>query len=411
LGCRGVCRILTLLANELGFKKIPHFTTIRQWVLKRGYYQVVHRTFEKAKDWCAIFDLTVEVGALKCLLVLGIRLQSLKYCGYFSPSLRDTEVLGIYFTTNSTGQFVNESLKNAEKKIGNSFVSLLSDQGSDVTKGANIYQSHSKETIVVHDISHKIAIILERELKSDPEWKIFCDHLSATKLKVQQTADLAALMPPKLRSKARYMSADVLLNWVERFQNSKKLGYMDSIPQDRLNEYFGWLGHLTIHIEYWKQMIAIGESVKSVISKEGYSHEVYQKLEDLLNEQFPDPAPKVIDFIDAAMNAVWDEVEQLKKRQVALGDGRVIESVFGKFKQSSSSQFQGITIGALGIATFMTSNEPEEVKEAMEGSTMRELIKWGKEHIGNSLASMRRKFFPPKKRNENSEILGEHTYA
>jgi hypothetical protein len=106
--------------------------------------------------------------------------------------------LGIYFTTNSTGQFVNESLKDAEKKIGNPFACLLSDQGSDVKKGTNIYHSNSKETVVVHDISHKIAIILEKELKSDPKWKIFCDYLSATKLKVQQTADLAALMPPKL---------------------------------------------------------------------------------------------------------------------------------------------------------------------------------------------------------------------
>lgn len=394
------------MANELGFKKTPHFTTIRQWVLKKGYYQVVHRTFEKAKDWCAIFDLTVEVGALKCLLVLGVRLQSLKDRDCFNLSHRDTEVLGIYFTTNSTGQFVNESLKDAEKKIGNPFACLLLDQGSDVTKGASIYQSNSKQTIIVHDISHKIAIVLEKELKNDPKWKIFCDHLSATKVKVQQTTDLAALMPPKLRSKARYMSADVLINWVERFQNSKKLGHMDSIPQDRLNEYFGWLDHLTIHIENWKQMIAIGEIVKSVIAKEGFSHETYQKLEDFLNEQFPDATFNVIDFIDAAMNAVWDEVEKLKAKQIALGDSRVIESVFGKFKQSNSSQLQGITIGALGIATFMASNNREDVKEAMEGSTIGQLIQWGKEHIGNSLASLRRKFFPPKKRNRNSEILG-----
>lgn len=400
------------MANELGFRKTPHFTTIRQWILKKGYYQVVHRTFEKAKDWCAIFDLTVEVGALKCLLVLGARLQSLKDRNCFNLSHRDTEVLGIYFTTNSTGQFVNESLKDAEKKIGNPFACLLLDQGSDVTKGASIYQSNnSKQTVVVHDISHKIAIVLEKKLKNDPKWKIFCDYLSATKLKVQQTTDLAALMPPKLRSKARYMSADVLMNWVERFQNSKKLGYMDSIPRERLNEYFGWLDHLTIHIEGWKQMIAIGEIVKSVIAKEGFSHETYQKLEDFLNEQFPDPTSNMIDFIDAAMNAVWDEAEQLKAKQIALGDSRVIESVFGKFKQSNSSQLQGITIGALGIATFMASNKREDVKEAMEGSTIGQLILWGKEHIGNSLASLRRKFFPPKKRNKNSEILGEGACA
>jgi hypothetical protein len=248
-------------------------------------------------------------------------------------------------------------------------------------------------------------------LKNDPKWKIFCDQLSATKLKVQQTTDLAVLMPPKLRSKARYMSADVLINWVKRFQNSKKLGYMNSIPRKRLNEYFGWLDHLTIHIECWKQLITIGEIVKSVIAKEGFSHETYQKLEDILNDQFPDPTPNVIDFIDAALNAVWDEAEQLKAKQIALGDSRVIESVFGKFKQSNSSQLQGITIGALGIATFMASNKREDIKEAMKGSTIGQLIQWGKEHIGNSLASLRRKFFPPKKRNKNSEISGEKACA
>jgi hypothetical protein len=70
LGCRGVARILSLLANELGFKRTPHFTTIRQWVLKNGYYQVVHKTFEKANDWCAIFDLTVEVNVVKLTKLL-----------------------------------------------------------------------------------------------------------------------------------------------------------------------------------------------------------------------------------------------------------------------------------------------------------------------------------------------------
>lgn len=411
MGCRGVFRILSLLANELGFKKIPHHTTIRQWVLKRGYHQIVNKTFERAKDWCAIFDLTVEIGALKCLLILGTRLQSLKDRNYFTLSHCNVEVLGIYFTTNSTGQFVNESLKEAERKIGEPFACLLSDQGSDVTKGASIYQSDSKETVRVHDICHKIAIILEKELKGDPKWKLFCDHLAATRLKVQQTIDLAALMPPKLRSKARYMSADVLMNWVTRFQNSKKLGHMDSIPQGRFDEYFGWLDHLIIHIEHWKQMIAVGEVVKNVIAKEGYSRETYQKLEELLDEKFPDPIPKLTDFIDDMMNAVWDEAEQLKAGQVVVGDGRVIESTFGKFKQSSSSQCQGITIGALGIATFMADNEPDAVKKAMEGTTIGRVIKWGKKHIGDSLASMRRKFFPYKKRNENSEILGEEAYG
>jgi len=411
LGCRGVGRILAILADRLGLRKVPHHTTIRQWVLKRGYHQVVHQTVEKAKDWGAIFDLTVGIGALKCLLVLGVRLKSLLARDDFTLSHHDTQVLGIYFTTKSTGDFVHKSLKNAEKKIGHPFACLLLDQGSDVTKGANIYRENSRNTVIVHDVSHKIAIVLERHLKSDPFWKVFCDYITATKLAVQQTTDLAALMPPKLRSKARYMSADVLLSWITRFQESKQLGHMNSITQARLKEYFGWTDSLIIHIECWKQMISIGETIKNLVSSEGFSHKAYMKLEDLLNTEFLDAAPKVIDFIDDAKNAIWDEVELLKPRQIVPGDSRVIESIFGKFKQSPSSQLHGITIGALGIATFMSSNGIEDAKNAMENTTMAQVIKWGRECIGSSLASLRRKFFPHKKRNKNSEIFIEESYA
>lgn len=395
--------MLGILKQELGIDKVPHFTTIRQWVLKRGYTEIMHRTFEQAKDWGAILDLTVSIGALKCLLVLGVRLSLLKARDDLTLTHSDVRVLGIYFTTKSSGEFIDESLKNAEKKIGHPFASLLLDQGSDVTKGAKTYCEGSKKTIIVHDISHKIANTLEKKLKNDPYWKQFCEHLTSTKLAVQQTIDLAALMPPKLRSQARYMSIDVLMNWVNRFQESKRAGHMNSISQERLNEYFGWLSVFEPHIEDWKQIVSIGETVKHVVSTRGLSQKVYNELENLFSDQFPNATTKVIDFIDAMMNVIWDEVEQLKPRQMALGDGRVIESIFGKFKQSISSQLQGITISALGIATFMANNEMTDVKKAMEVTTIGQVIEWGKKHITNSIISMRRKFFPHKKRNKNRE--------
>ena len=143
---------------------------------------------------------------------------------------------------------------------------------------------------------------------------------------------------------------------------------------------------------------AIGEKIKDAVHANGYSHKIYQKLEDILAIEYQEASPTVTDFIDAALNAVWDEVEKLKPRQVVLGDSRVIESIFGKFKQSTSSQLQGITIGALGIATFMACNETTEVKKAMEMTTMGQVLKWGKKHIGDSLASLRRKFFPTQKK-------------
>jgi len=401
LGCRGVVRILTILNQEGVIAKVPHWTTVRQWVLKMGYHQIIHGMVEKAKDWGAIFDLTIDIGALKCLLILGVHFSRLKTREDFGLAHSDVQVLGIYFTVSPTGEFIYQSLKNAEKKVGHPFKFLLSDQGSDVIKGAKIYHDDSKKTIVVHDISHKIANVLEKTLKNDHYWKEFCEQLTTTKLAVQQTNDLAALMPPKLRSKARYMSADVLMKWVIRFQESKKLGHMNSIAQERFDKYFGWLAVLEPRFEGWKQMIDIGEIVKESVRTNGLSRKTYQNLRDLLKTQFSKSSADVIDFIDVTMNAVWDEVMQLKSGQIVIGDGRVVESIFGKFKQSNSSKLQGITIGALGIATFMASNEMKDVQKAMEVTTMGQVIEWSKKHIGNSLASMRRKFFPYKKRNRN----------
>lgn len=189
------------------------------------------------------------------------------------------------------------------------------------------------------------------------------------------------------------------------------MGYMNCIPQERFNEYFGWLAVLGPHIEGWKQMIAIGETIKKTVQINGLSHKIYQELEDLFSEPFSDAPSEVIDFINAALNAVWDEIEPLKPSQVVLGDGRIVETVFGKFKQSCSSQLQGITIGALGIATFMAPNEIEDVKKAMEGTTIGQVIEWGKQHIADSLASLRRKFFPHKKRNRNEGNSIEEAYA
>ena len=103
--------MLNALQHELGISKTPHHTTIRQWVLKKGYFQITHQAFEKAKDWVGIYDFTVGVGALKCLLILGVRFNALKDRGVLALSHRDVEVLGIYYTTKTSGVFGNVRMR------------------------------------------------------------------------------------------------------------------------------------------------------------------------------------------------------------------------------------------------------------------------------------------------------------
>ena len=388
----------------MGIPKVPHWTTIRQWALKMGLYEVTHKVHEKGKKWCALFDLTVDIGAIKCLLVLGIHMGKMQSAKDLTLSYSDVEVLGIFCTTKSNGNFIEQSLEQAEKAIGHPFAELLSDQGSDVVKGGTLYQEHSPKTVVIHDISHKMANVLEKAFKNDPQWKSFCSQLASTRLEVQQTTDLSALMPPKLRTKARYMSVDVLMKWWRRFQDAKKTGTFQGIGEDRLEKYFGWMEGFMSCSQDWQMMINIGEIIKEHVRKKGYSHSCYQELEQLING-IPTTSNRVIDFITSVMDAVWEEVERLKPRQVVLGDGRIIESLFGKFKETAGNGVQGITIRVLTIATHLAKKDYKEIKMAMEKVSFKEVIIWGKDIAKDSLASMRNKFFPHKKRNKNK---GDH---
>lgn len=49
----------------------PAYTSIRNWVLKLGLYEL-QRNREFREDWIVIIDTTVELGQAKCLVIVGI---------------------------------------------------------------------------------------------------------------------------------------------------------------------------------------------------------------------------------------------------------------------------------------------------------------------------------------------------
>ena len=64
----------------------------------------------------------------------------------------------------------------------------------------------------IQDITHKMALLLEKTLKNDANWVKFIEAMSLSKRKVKQT-ELAGIMSPNLRDKARYMGADIIVKW------------------------------------------------------------------------------------------------------------------------------------------------------------------------------------------------------
>ena len=112
------------------------------------------------------------------------------------------------------------------------------------------------ETLDIYDITHKAACLLKAQLERDEQWNAFASLAGQTKCKIQQT-ELAFLVPPSQRSKARYMNLGELVRW-----GVKTLAVLDSPGPDvlqhgtveRLEEKLGWLRQFREGLTRWSQM-------------------------------------------------------------------------------------------------------------------------------------------------------------
>ena len=213
LSFRGVNRSLSLVCEhlELNFQT-PSFSSVRLWIQRLGCYRL-HAPKEHANDWVWIVDHTIQLESTKLLFILGIRLEKLPPVGE-ALSLKDVEPLTLLPVKQSNGDIVFQQLEATIEKTGVPRC-ILSDAGSDLNKGVRLFCDAHPQTDSLYDITHKNACILKRILGEDEVWKNFCEQVTTTRRALQQSS-IAHLLPPNLKSKARYMNLNERVKWGKR---------------------------------------------------------------------------------------------------------------------------------------------------------------------------------------------------
>jgi len=352
----------------------------------------LEQPIEKSDDIVTIGDITISLGKLKCLAILGTRIGKLKQREDYTLNHQDAEILGLHITKKATGDFVQQSFEETRKRTGVDFLGVVIDQGSEMKKGCRQYQKDHPNTIVIHDIKHKMSLVMEHALKKNFVWIEFNKKMLETRRLIQQT-EFAALVPPRQRNKARYMDIGYILNWRRRVSEAKQNGRLDFIPHERYEEYFGWLKEYEKAFEDWDFMEGAVNMINSICRKHGLSHETYDYLRINFEEAFSVEDKYLIKFLKEALKSVEEESSKLKPGQVMLCSTEVEESVFGKFKELTSG-CQGIGSNILGIATFVGPKLSEaSIKEAMESCSTKKVLQWIKQKIGDTLGSIRHRIF------------------
>jgi len=382
-------RSALLLGVHLGLAT-PCVETVRGWLLRLGLYLLRHVP-QRRTDWIWIIDHTLQWGTARCLVVLGVSEEQLRGHG-FRLGHADVCVLAVEVVEHSDGVVVQQQLVALAQRVGVPR-QLVSDHGADLSKGIRLFQQERPEVLDTYDITHKMACLLKGLLENDPAWQAFVRQCGAVGARLRQTVG-SFLLPPTLRSKARYMNLETLLCWAQRMQGLvtpsgvTRLAAALQLPvaaaQSWWQETFGWLEGFGPDLEVWGQLWALVCRAEEQVRAGGIHAEAGQQFRASLPAQPTDDkrVQRLTDQIEVFLNA---EGKKVPAGRALLGSSEVIESVFGSYKQYvERGVWSEIGSNVLLLPVLLVTLTTELLRRALTAVCGEEVRGWCAEHLGPS---------------------------
>lgn len=224
---------------------------------KVGYY-CLNKIKIKADDWILIVDESIGIGQEKLLVVLGIRSSQID----FTRPLRiqDMEPIIVKSSKKWTGEAIHKELEISKQLVGN-VIYATTDGGGTIKKGLKL-----SEIRHVYDLTHAIAIMLEKIYKEDVDFKELTHLMGQMRLKLC-CSEHAHIIPPNQRSKSRFLNINILARW--GMQVLKALDN-NGLTEKEI-ELLKWIGDKKLFIEEMNQIIEVVEEVSKTLKNNGLS--------------------------------------------------------------------------------------------------------------------------------------------
>jgi hypothetical protein len=388
-GFRCVSRIFEIIHSTLSSSPIPTpaFSTTRDWLLKLGLFNLTQPCEEG--EWVWIIDCSIQMGAMKCLLILGVRMETLRERKNFTLSHSDLKPLVLKTVESCPGEVVKLALDEAQKKTGGA-IAVVSDEGSELKRGVRLFQEAQVEVqkpIHLHDITHKLDLILKKELEGDEDWKKFTQQMTNTTQQLKLSTS-SYLIPPKQRQKKRMRGEIDIVEW-----GINIIKYLDN---DKATEFekekLSWVLNYRFQLGIYQEMAIIFDMCTEEVRGRGYSQKTIEILKGKRKIELCDERCQF--FFSKVLKAIEQETNKMPENVHLLGCSEVIESVFGKFKQLEKNHCSGgLTSLVLSLPALVGDISSGIIKTAMEYISIKDVKKWVKENLGFTFWSQRRNAF------------------
>ncbi len=390
---RAAASVLNLLSSWLGWEnvRLPCANSGRLWMARVGLFALNCKK-QAADDWLWMMDHTVQLGPWKCFVVVGIRLSDWRS---LDRPLRhqDLSLLNLTPMKTANQEAVAEQLKRTTSEIG-APIAVLSDEGAELKGGMKLYREQLDSVRIkpphLHDIKHKAATLLKKELQASDAWASFVQHLTRTKSCVILT-ELAFLNPPRLRNKARFMNLECVVKWghrVLRFIQAPEDLPDQQIDRKKLELKLGWLREFEEELHEWAELLAVIEAAEKYVRRKGYQKQARGALKKILQPIAKQASSRRL--MQRLLDFIKQESDKIKKGQRVLGHTEVLESLLGKYKQIQGRHSQGgMTASLLNIGAVTMKKNPQIIQQALASVPVQAVNEWVRSNLGQTVASKR----------------------
>jgi hypothetical protein len=403
LSLRSTSRVLAALLRfqdrRAAYAPIMMWTTVRCWLMRLGLY-ALRRPLERADDWAYLIDHTIQISAVKCFAVVGIRLSRLPYPQRCLQHA-DLELIALEPMAQSSAMSVKQSLEAAALRTGVPRL-IVSDEGGDVRGGIERFCGCHSHTVSTCDTAHKGANLIRRLLEADSQWAEFATRLGQTKVKVQYTS-LAWCAGPTLRRRARFMNLAAPLRWAqwclrvldrpwppERGVSDGQKRVLATIDRKQLEEKLGWLREYREAIERWCQWHEVIQRVVRQVRRYGIDRDTVAQLQRQFDEMNLSPSAR--DAAEVMMNFTAEQawVARLGGERL-IGSTEILESLFGGLKSLERQQStSGLTGLVLAVGAMVSNWTIEEIDQALGATPWKSVQAWIEDQIGPTVQAQRR---------------------
>lgn len=359
---------------------IPCYNTVENWVKKLDLSAYENDSKPTDKKFAYIIDESIMVNREKLLLLLSVP------AGHPGRPIKHEDVTVVSMKSGSSfkGDDIKQEIEKSIEEIGSTPEYIVSDQGHNLING--ILQSEMPHHI---DISHAMGTCFKHAYGNESDFVDFTTILGKIRLQYHLT-DKAYLLPPNMRSIARFMNLNSWVDW-----GNKMLECFSNLPKEMQEAYTFILDYKELLVEL-KTAVSAVEYVETVCKTEGFSLATCKKY--IIQHVIGDAN------IRRAMLGI-EILEYFKEQEVKLNGANeprnissdVIESTFGIFKQKKSpNKLYGITPFVLFIPLHAklenkSATKSFNFKERLCNVKLKDIDAFAKKHMSVNWVTERTK--------------------